>query len=220
LTRHIIFDLDGTLVDSCGICVEILSDMLVERGSDHVIDPVFARQYMSRGGQDMVAALLGPACTDPATELAEFRARYQDYYTPADALYSGVAESLSRLHSEGFSLAICSNKPQQLCEKVLEDTGLASYFSVILGSQPGLRTKPAPDLLEAVLERLDGHPRECLFVGDSEIDHAVAEAASMPFLFMRYGYAIENWAPGDHPGFDCFRAMTDTIFARVAPSHA
>lgn len=219
LIRHVIFDLDGTLVDSCGICVAILSDMLAERRSDHVIDPLFARHYMSRGGEEMVAALLGPACTDPAADLAEFRTRYQRWYTPSEALFGGVAESLATLHAEGLNLAICSNKPQNLCEKVLEDTGLAPYFPIVVGGRPGLRPKPAPDLLEAVLERLDSYPGECLFVGDSELDHEVASAAGMPFLFMCYGYAMENWSPGGDPGFDCFRTMTATILSRVTANH-
>jgi phosphoglycolate phosphatase len=57
--QYLIFDLDGTLVDSCALCVEILRGMLSDRGSGHEIDPHLARPYMSRGGQAMVAALLG-----------------------------------------------------------------------------------------------------------------------------------------------------------------
>ncbi|WP_196221716.1 HAD family hydrolase [Sphingobium sp. CAP-1] len=142
LIRYVIFDLDGTLVDSCGICVSILSAMIADRGSDHAIDPVGARQYMSQGGRDMVAALLGPACVDPDADLLDFRARYARHVTPADSLFPGVAECLKRLHDMGLKLAICSNKPQMLCDKVLADTGLAPYFRVVVGGRPACCPSP------------------------------------------------------------------------------
>ncbi len=217
---HIIFDLDGTLVDSCAVCVDILSEILVERGSVRVIDPVGARTYMSRGGLDMVSGLLGDACSDPAADLADFRARYQVRRTPEDTLFPGVADGLAQLREAGLTLSICSNKPQALCEKVLADTGLAEHFVVVVGGQAGLRPKPAPDLLQAVLDRIDHPPEACLFVGDSELDHAVAVAANMPFHFMTYGYAEPGWVLEQGSAFDCFPTMTQAILSRISiPNH-
>ena len=211
LIRHVIFDLDGTLVDSCAVCVEILSDILTERGSEHRIDPVVARTYMSRGGQDMVSGLLGPACADPAADLAEFRARYLRRQTPTDALFPGVASGLRRMQDAGLVLSICSNKPQGLCEKVLDDTGLADHFALVVGSQPGLRPKPAPDLLTALLEGLNTVADECMFVGDSELDHEIARDAAIPFHFVSYGYAAEDWVPDAGTTFHCFHSLADAI---------
>jgi phosphoglycolate phosphatase len=214
LIRQIIFDLDGTLVDSCATCVDILSGILAERGSDHRIDPVTARAYMSRGGLDMVAGLLGPACADPAADLADFRARYQVHKTPAETVFPGVPEGLQRMQDSGFTLSICSNKPQHLCEKVLEDTGLADYFALVVGGRTGLQPKPAPDLLNAVLAGLGTVPGECLFVGDSELDHQIAKNAAIPFHFLSYGYAAEGWVPDACMTFACFHSLTDAITAR------
>lgn len=191
--NHIIFDLDGTLVDSNATCVEILSAMLAERGSDRVIDPQWARSYMSRGGLDMVSALLGEACGDPNAELLEFRARYHRHETSVDTLYPGVIDNLLRLAAGGFSFSICSNKPQALCEKVLSDTGLAHQFPIVVGGQHGLRPKPASDLLDAVIARLEHDIAHCVFVGDSELDHTVALNAGLPFHFMTHGYAEPGW---------------------------
>jgi phosphoglycolate phosphatase len=213
--RYVIFDLDGTLVDSCGICVSILSTIIEDRGIDHMIDPVGARRYMSRGGSEMVAALLGPAGVDRDRDLIEFRARYADYVTPTSSLFAGVKENLRRLHDMGLELAICSNKPQGLCDKVLRDTGLARYFSVVMGSRPGLAPKPAPDLLDEVSFELGCAPHECAFVGDSELDHDVAKAAGMAFYFLTYGYAEPNWAPEVGESFDCFPSLTRAIAAQV-----
>lgn len=220
MIRYVIFDLDGTLVDSCGVCVSILTAMIADRGVDHSIDPVGARQYMSHGGRDMVAALLGPACIDADADLSDFRVRYSGHQTPADSLYPGVAEGLEQLHALGLELAICSNKPQALCEKVLEDTGLAPYFRVVVGGQPGLLPKPAPDLLTAVSQQLDCAPDQCVYVGDSELDHDVARAAGMAFCFMTYGYAQPYWAPEAGESFDCFPTLATAIAARAAQIHA
>jgi len=208
---HLIFDLDGTLVDSCGICVDILGAMLDDRGSDHRIDPLQARPFMSQGGQTMVAGLLGPATVDPAADLVEFRHRYAATKTPLTALFPGVADGLRSLHAMGFSLSICSNKPQNLCDQVLRDTGLTDLFSVVVGGQDGLRPKPQTDLLDHVLVQLGVPAWQCIYIGDSELDHHVALALDMPFKFLTYGYAAHGWQPDDSECFDCFTTLTDML---------
>ncbi|WP_324740327.1 HAD hydrolase-like protein [Tsuneonella sp. CC-YZS046] len=211
MTRHLIFDLDGTLVDSCAICVDILNEMLRSRGVDHAIDPRFARSYMSQGGQMMVAALLGPACGDPAEDLADFRNRYARMKTPATALFPLVADSLRKLQGMGFILSICSNKPQNLCEQVLRDTGIDDLFAIVVGGRPDLQPKPATDLLEYAMKRLGAAPGECMYVGDSELDYQVAAMLRVPFKFLTYGYAADGWRPADSDCFDCFGALCDGI---------
>ena len=115
------------------------------------------------------------------------------------------------MHDAGLILSICSNKPQSLCDKVLDDTGLTDYFAVVVGAGAGLRPKPAPDLLDAVLAGLGAAPDECVFVGDSELDYQVARDAAIPFHFMSYGYAERGWVPNEAETFDDFRALTRTI---------
>ncbi len=216
MIRHIIFDLDGTLVDSNAVCVQILSDMLAERGFADSINPVVARAFMSRGGADMVAGLLGEACTDPAADLAEFRARYQRHFTSPETVFPGVSEGLRRLQEAGYVLSICSNKPQVLCDQVLADTNLADHFALVVGGRAGLQPKPAPDLLDTVLGELGAAPEECLYVGDSELDHAVARNAAVPFHFVSYGYAAEGWVPDACATHACFPSLIDTIVATHA----
>ena len=212
MRQHLIFDLDGTLVDSCAICCDILGDMLSDRGSDYVIDTAAARPWMSVGGAKMVAALLGPECGDPEAEIAEFRRRYGLKQTRADTLFTHVTTGLARLRAAGHMLSICSNKPQNLVDKVLADTGLAPHFSSVVGQRPDLRPKPASDMLDAVLADLGVGPPQCLFIGDSELDHQVAEAAGMGFLFVTYGYAHADYVrPED--SYDCFGAMCYAILA-------
>lgn len=218
--RHVIFDLDGTLVDSARQCIGIVDAMLADRGSDRRVDPVAARVHMSSGGQHLVAALLGAECGDPVEELADFRRRYQASPTPPEALFDGVARGVAALHEKGLSLAICSNKPQHLCEKVLADTALAPYFSAIVGERQGLRPKPAPDLLQAALEAIGSDGSHCAYVGDSELDHDVALAASIDFCFMTYGYAAPAWTPQAGESFGDFDALTAAILQKIAHAHA
>lgn len=213
----LIFDLDGTLVDSCMICVDILQAMLVERGSDHRIDPMAARAFMSQGGARMVSALLGPACGDPVEELAEFRRRYATLPTDPASLYPGVVEGLTLLADRGHRLAICSNKPQNLCEKVLTDTGLDGLFDAVVGGRPDLRAKPHLDLLVETLRLMGADARDCLFIGDSELDHQVAQGADMPFYFLTYGYADADYRPLPGTAHDTFAALTHALNGRARP---
>jgi phosphoglycolate phosphatase len=213
----IIFDLDGTLVDSNAVCVGILQAMLEERGSDRRIDLGESARHMSLGGERMVSALLGQECGNPAAELAEFRDRYARTLTPHHSLFEGVRSGLEHLRSVGLELAICSNKPISLCTKVLEDTGLAPLFGVIVGGQVGMRPKPAPDLLDATLLQLCVPADQCIFVGDSELDHDAASDAAIPFCFMRYGYAKPGWEPDHGESFDSFSSLVEHLLARVCP---
>jgi phosphoglycolate phosphatase len=206
--RYIIFDLDGTLVDSNAICVQILEEMLIDRGSLRRIDPIASTRYMSLGGEQMVRALLADFCRNPSEDLAEFRTRYAARTTPRDCLYEGVTLGLKRLRQAEYVLAICSNKPANLCAKVLQDTGLAPLFSAVVGGADGLRSKPAPDLLDATLVQLNAPAEHCVFVGDSELDHAVATYAAMPFYFMSYGYSDPDWSPEQG---DCFATFTNLV---------
>lgn len=211
MIQAVIFDLDGTLVDSCGVCVSIIESMLEARGAARRIDPLFARPLMSSGGEKMMAALLGEHCGNPAEELAEFRARYNTMETPLESLFDGVVDGLHALRELGFVLAICSNKPQQLCDKVLADTGLAQHFQVVVGGMSPLRPKPAPDLLDKTLAGLGIAAQDSVFVGDSELDHDIAGQAGIPFHLLTYGYAEAGWSPNNAVIHDHFDQLVEEL---------
>lgn len=215
MIRHVIFDLDGTLVDSCGACIDILAAMRAERGHGDAIDHDRARGYMSAGGEAMVSALLGDARADAASDLAEFRSRYAGYRTDRAALFPLVAQGLAALASAGLVLSICSNKPENLCHAVLRDTGIAAHFRVVVGGRSQLAAKPSPEPLRTAIAALGAGPQECLFVGDSEIDHEAACAAGVPFLFMTYGYAAPGWSPLGGASYACFGAMSAALVGRA-----
>ena len=211
MVDHLIFDLDGTLVDSATICTDILNAMLRDRGIERTIRVDEAVPYMSRGGTHLVSGLLAEHCHDPVSDLAEFRQRYAISPTPHGCMFPGVRDGLRRLKSSGYSLAICSNKPQNLCEKVLDDVGLRDHFPVVVGSRPGLRPKPHPDLLDATLDALGTDAQRCLFVGDSDLDRDIAGARGVPFLFVTYGYGDEAMEQERLTRFSAFSDLVEFV---------
>jgi phosphoglycolate phosphatase len=217
MSTHLIFDLDGTLVDSVSVVSAILNNMLEERGSIHRVDLATARSFVSLGGVPMVKALLGPACGDPELEIADFRRRYAGWRTPPASLFPQVRDGLAQLRDSGFTLAICSNKPQNLCEKVLDDLALDGYFQTVIGGAPDRRAKPHRDLLDLTLSALGAFADQCLFVGDSELDYEIAFACDVPFMLMRYGYARIDYDFSGVPGFDHFAdAVAAICYHRAA----
>lgn len=208
--RSILFDLDGTLVDSVRITCSIIDAMLAERGITHVADPAIARAMDTAGGEAMIAAVMGPYCQDPAADIAEFRARHAVIATPADLAFSGVADGLAVLADAGVRMAICSNKPQALCAKILGDLDLSRHFGAIVGARPGLPRKPAPEGALAALAAIGGDPATCLYVGDTAVDVATARAAGLRIALVDWGYGFAD-ARRLAPDAPAFESMTDLI---------
>ncbi len=211
--RHVIFDLDGTLVDSAVHCAAILSEMLEERGSSRRVTRAEAMPQMSYGGHHLVTTLLGEECGDGAAEVIDFRARYAARPTPETCIYAGVRAGLRDLAARGFTLAVCSNKPQGLCDKVLDDLGLRPFLSSVVGGRPELAAKPHPAMIERNLADMGASAATTLLVGDSEVDQAAAVAAGIPFWLVGYGYPGADWTPVADARFDSFPAVVAALAA-------
>jgi phosphoglycolate phosphatase len=215
VTLDVVFDLDGTLVDSVPACRAIVNAMLEDRGADLRIGRAEMRQQISIGGARMIAALMGEHCGDPDAAIAEFRARYAEMDTPDASLFPGVREGLDRLSASGARLSICSSKPQNLCVQVLGDLGLADRFEIILGSSPGRPAKPDPALYHGLLHRIGGRTEVSCYIGDSQLDYALAREAGAPFILAAYGYGEAGFAPTDVPlarSFSQVPALIDRLF--------
>lgn len=190
--RNIVFDLDGTLVDSVRITCAIIDAMLADRGIAFTADAATARAMDAIGGEAMIAAVMGPHCRNPQQEIAEFRARHAETATPPDLAFAGVADALDALTGAGIALAICSNKPQRLCEKILGDLGLARHFATIVGARPDLPRKPDPAGTALALSTMGAAAQHCLFVGDSAVDVATAANAGLGLALVAWGYGING----------------------------
>lgn len=189
-----VFDLDGTLVDSAGHCADVLNAMLAERGAARRLSVPQTRRHMALGGVKMVEALLGEDCGDPQAEIADFRRRYRAERMSAACLFPGVREGLAGMAAAGVSLAVCSNKPQDLCARTLADLQLADLFDAVVGSREGFPLKPDPYLYDHVLESVGAPRNRSCYVGDDRVDQQMAQTAGVPFILAAYGYGADTAA--------------------------
>ena len=189
--KAVIFDLDGTLIDSAPDIAHALNRATEKRG----IEPFALEQIkeMIGGGvpQLVERALRARGLPDsglmPLVE--EFIALYRDNLTTRTKIYEGARELLEQLHGEGRRLGICTNKNHELTVEILEQLDLAKYFASVIGEREGRARKPdAAPLLEVVAE-LRASPKDALMAGDSEADVACARAAKMPVLVVDFGYS-------------------------------
>jgi phosphoglycolate phosphatase len=187
--RHAVFDLDGTLIDSAPAITTILNAMLAERGLESAaLSTEVVRPFVTAGGRAMVEGLLGDVWGDADASLAEFRARYAQAPTARESLYPGAEAALAELARRGVHLAVFSNKPQHLCEKVLGEVGLSGLFSAIVGSGPGAPHKPDPTGLRLALSRCGGTAERACYVGDTELDQETARRCGTQMVMVAWGY--------------------------------
>ena len=185
----IIFDLDGTLVDSLPDLQAALNELL--RGlSRRELAAAEVREMIGDGSRALVERALAATATTADFESAHqrFLQIYQAAPTRLSRLYPGVSETLVLQRESGARLAICTNKPQAGTLGVLEGFGIARYFDAILGGDAVPFKKPDPRHLLAALAELDATTDEAVMIGDNENDYAAARAAGVPVFLMRYGY--------------------------------
>jgi phosphoglycolate phosphatase len=135
-----------------------------------------------------VARALDLPPTAVLDSLAEFRRRYRLLPTPPASLFPGAAATLAALHGAGWRLAVCSNKPEVLCRKALQDLGLDHYFGSVVGGDTAPFPKPHAAPVQHALAELQVAAPRALLVGDSTVDQQAAAAAGVPFIFFTGGY--------------------------------
>jgi len=185
--RSIVFDLDGTLIDSAPAIGCVLNAMRAEKGMSPAETGDF-RRWISLGAQELMQRALEIGPEEASSRLSEFRGIYGTMPTLPDYLFPGVAATLIELRRRGLRMAVCSNKPTPLCRKVVDDLGLTACFDTVVGSESGRPAKPHPASLDHALVTMRASPGESVFVGDSTIDQKVAASRAIPFVFFASGY--------------------------------
>ena len=185
---NIVFDLDGTLIDSAPDIHATANLVLADEGLAG-FDLATVRGFVGRGVPHLVDSLLkAHGIEDPAraARMAEnLIGRYEDAVTLTRP-YPGVEGALQALQAAGHRLGVCTNKPIAPALAVLRHLGLQPSFEVVLGGDSGLPRKPDPAPLHETLRCMGGGP--AAYVGDSEVDAATAEAAGLPFFLFTEGY--------------------------------
>lgn len=189
----VLFDLDGTLVDSVPDLADAVNATLAALGHGPLPEDEVAH-YLGRG----VDALLHRALTrsfdgtvEPA-RLARARALFDPAYARLNGhrstVYPGVADGLAGLETRGFALGCVTNKPHAAAVALLGHFDLLRYFDVVIGGDSLPERKPRPEPLWAAAAGLGVPATHCLVVGDSANDAEAARAAGMPVVLMTYGY--------------------------------
>lgn len=193
LPRLVMFDLDGTLMDSVPDLAAAVDKMLMLLGREPA-GMARVRDWVGNGSKVLVRrALAGQLEHDGvADELAEEAlALFMQAYAGGHELttvYPGVVECLDWLRERDVKLAIITNKPTQFIEPLLEEKGLAGYFQWLIGGDTLPQQKPDPAALLWVLEQAEVAAGQSLFIGDSRNDVRAARAAQVPCVALSYGY--------------------------------
>ena len=185
-TGAILFDFDGTLVDSAPSMARALNEMARRRGAPPV-ELAAVRRWVSLGGEAMLRGALGDE-TDADGDLEEFRGILRGQTADTNDLYPGVVSMLTMLKQVGYRVGICTNKREDIAVPYARGLGIAPYLDSIVGGAPNRRLKPHPELAHIALERLEVNPCQAIFVGDSEIDADTAGAIGMKFVLVTFGY--------------------------------
>jgi len=189
--KAIVFDLDGTLVDSAPDIAWGINRMLADRGLPP--QPVALIETLTGEGASVLVAKvydhLGVAAD--AERVAADTAAYLHYYRARPAqdsrLFADVADTVPALVRAGFRLGVCTNKQEALARLVLDHFDLAACFPVVVGADTTRERKPHPAPLLHALALLGAQPAESVFVGDTPIDRACAEAAGVPCRIVSWG---------------------------------
>jgi phosphoglycolate phosphatase len=191
--RAVIFDLDGTLVDSAPDLAFAANRMLAALGLPER-DAALLATFIGKGIPRLVERSLAGSLDGEADAVLMARALplYERFYEEESgrqtSVYPGVADGLEMLAREGLPLACVTNKAARFTHALLADKGLAHFFSVVVGGDTLPRKKPDPLPFRHACERLGVAAREALVVGDSRNDVAGARAAGCPVICVPYGY--------------------------------
>lgn len=188
----VVFDLDGTLIDTAPDIIGATNHALVGAGYRPVSD-AFIRPYISYGSRRMIAeGIAHQGGTIGEAELDDLFAKLIAFYTANIAVdsvpFPGLVDVLEGLRAKDMDIAICTNKLEKMARLLINELGLTHYFRVITGRDTFAVCKPHPEHLWGTIRLADGSVERAVMVGDSTTDHATAKAANVPFIGVTFGY--------------------------------
>jgi len=186
--KAVIFDLDGTLLDTLDDLADAVNHTLGEFNYPQRTKADI-RRFLGNGIERLAKQVLPENVTE--NEFRHVFGVFKEYYTAHCQIktkaYSGIAELLHSLKAKGYKLAIVSNKNAEAVE-ALNQTYFAKEVDVAIGQKAGIRKKPAPDTVLMALQALSVDKAEAVYVGDSEVDKATADNTGMDVILVTWGF--------------------------------
>jgi phosphoglycolate phosphatase len=191
--RALVFDLDGTLIDSKMDLVNSVNATLRELERAELPTDLVA-SYVGSGAPTLIRRALGrnPNEGELQKALAFFLAYYEEHKLDYTRLYPGAAEALERLKT--LPMSVLTNKPVKISVRILEGLGVAQYFRSIYGGNSFETRKPDPLGAKQILSEFNVAPQEAAMVGDSEVDVQTARNAGMRSVIVNFGFGIHDRA--------------------------
>jgi len=192
----LVFDLDGTLIDSLPDLAAALNRLLIERGFAPLL-PAEVAAMVGDGTRRLVErAFAARGRTAQEEDLRQFLADYTAHAAIATRPYPQVIETLSALRSAGWHFAICTNKTVAATNVVLRALNLGSWFTAIGGGDSFTAHKPNAIHLQGTIAAAGGDPKRTIMTGDHANDIAVAKGTGVPSIFAAWGYGAPSMAQG------------------------
>ncbi|HYZ87230.1 MAG TPA: HAD-IA family hydrolase [Bryobacteraceae bacterium] len=197
----IIFDLDGTLIDSKLDLAHSVNATRAFMGMDPLTQDVIS-SYVGSGAPVLIRRALGPGASEEqfARALEYFLAYYNDHCLDYTKLYDGAQETIEALQSQGRKLAVLTNKPVRISNVILQGLGVRSSFFQVYGGNSFEEKKPSPVGIQALRAESGVAAERTLMVGDSSVDVKTARNAGVPSCGVLYGFQPETFE-SDPPDF-------------------
>jgi phosphoglycolate phosphatase len=190
--RTVVFDLDGTLVDTAPDLINALNFVLDREGMPPI--PLqSARNMIGAGARRMIERGLeaddrAASVADIERMTADFVAHYAAHIADGSRPFDGLEAALDELAAHGYRFAVCTNKLEWLSKKLLDELGLSWRFSAICGADTFGVSKPDPAILQQTVARAGGELSATIMVGDAGPDVGVARRAGVPVIGVEFGY--------------------------------
>ena len=194
--RLLVWDLDGTLVDSMEDLAASVNAVREGRGMSPLPQAV-VRGYVGGGARNLIRKALGEVERDLDLALEDFLEDYRQHLLDKTRAFPGIPGLLEALEERGFAMAVLTNKPLAHSEAILEGLGLDRRFRCLRGGDSYPTRKPDPAGLLALLAEMGTVPEEAVMIGDSDNDTLTARRAGLWSLGVAYGYAPESFAAAE-----------------------